>query len=128
MIEAMACGTPIIAFRSGSVPEVIDGVTGFVVEDEEQAVQAVRRLSELDRKRVRKRFEERFTAERMAAEHVSHYQSVANGGSVQDRGQRLPAPRCPQAPTNEQPITPMSENTVVKMAAGKYPAAIRAQN
>ena len=63
MIEAMACGTPVIAFRSGSVPEVIDeGVTGFVVDDEEQAVQAVKRLGELDRRRVRERFEERFTA------------------------------------------------------------------
>ena len=51
MIEAMACGTPVIAFRSGSVPEVIDeGVTGFVVDDEEQAVQAVKRLGELDRR------------------------------------------------------------------------------
>jgi glycosyltransferase involved in cell wall biosynthesis len=90
MIEAMACGTPVIAFRSGSVPEVIDdGVTGFVVDDEEQAVQAVRRLGELDRRRVRERFEERFTAGRMAADYVSHYQSVVNGGSSEDRGQRL---------------------------------------
>jgi len=86
MIEAMACGTPVIAFRSGSVPEVIDeGVTGFVVDDEEQAVQAVKRLRELDRRRVRERFEERFTAGRMAANYVSHYQSVVNGG----RRQRL---------------------------------------
>jgi len=90
MIEAMACGTPVIAFRSGSVPEVIDeGVTGFVVDDEEQAVQAVKRLRELDRRRVRERFEERFTAGRMAADYVSHYQSVANGGCAEDRRQRL---------------------------------------
>ena len=90
MIEAMACGTPVIAFRSGSVPEVIDeGVTGFVVDDEEQAVQAVKRLRELDRRRVRERFEERFTAGRMAVDYVSHYQSVVNGGSAEDRGQRL---------------------------------------
>ena len=90
MIEAMACGTAVIAFRSGSVPEVIDeGVTGFVVDDEEQAVQAVKRLRELDRRRVRERFEERFTAGRMAADYVSHYQSVVNGGSAEDRGQRL---------------------------------------
>jgi glycosyltransferase involved in cell wall biosynthesis len=92
MIEAMACGTPVIAFRSGSVPEVIDeGVTGFVVDDEEQAVQAVKRLMELDRKRVRDRFEERFTAGRMAADYVSHYQSVVNGGSAEYRRQGLPA-------------------------------------
>jgi glycosyltransferase involved in cell wall biosynthesis len=83
MIEAMACGTPVIAFRSGSVPEVIDeGVTGFVVDDEEQAVQAVKRLGELDRRGVRERFEERFTAGRMAADYVSHYQSMVNAGGV----------------------------------------------
>jgi glycosyltransferase involved in cell wall biosynthesis len=91
MIEAMACGTPVIAFRSGSVPEVIDeGVTGFVVDDEEQAVQAVKRLGELDRRRVRERFEKRFTAGRMAADYVSHYQSVVNGGSAEYRRQSLP--------------------------------------
>src|SRR5215218_4269888 len=80
MIEAMACGTPVIAFRSGSVPEVIDdGITGYVVDDEEQAVQAVKRLGELDRRRVRERFEERFTAGRMAADYIAHYQSVVHG-------------------------------------------------
>ena len=89
MIEAIACGTPVIAFRSGSVPEVIDeGVTGFVVDDEEQAVRAVKRLRELDRRRVRERFEERFTVGRMAADYVSHYQSVVNGGCAEDRRQR----------------------------------------
>src|SRR5262249_4854791 len=59
MIEAMACGTPVIAYRCGSVPEVIDeGVTGFVVDSEEQAIAAVRKLGDLDRRRVRARFEE----------------------------------------------------------------------
>ena len=92
MIEAMACGTPVIAFRSGSVPEVVDeGVTGFVVDDEGQAVQAVKRLGELDRRRVHERFEERFTADRMAEDYVSHYQSVANVGCSEIRRQRLPA-------------------------------------
>jgi glycosyltransferase involved in cell wall biosynthesis len=74
MIEAMACGTPVIAFRSGSVPEVIDdGVTGFVVNGEAEAVQAIKRLGELDRRQVRARFEQRFMAERMAAEYLRHY-------------------------------------------------------
>ena len=92
MIEAMACGTPVIAFRSGSVPEVVDeGVAGFVVDDEGQAVQAVKRLGELDRRRVRERFEERFTADRMAEDYVSHYQSVANVDCSEIRRQRLPA-------------------------------------
>jgi glycosyltransferase involved in cell wall biosynthesis len=77
MIEAMACGTPVIAFRRGSVPEVVDdGVTGFVVEGEVEAVEAVGRLGELDRRRVREGFEQRFTAERMAAEYLRHYEHV----------------------------------------------------
>jgi glycosyltransferase involved in cell wall biosynthesis len=74
MIEAMACGTPVIAYRSGSVPEVIeDGVTGFIVEDEEQAVAAVHRLGRLDRRKIRSRFEERFSAHRMAREYENQY-------------------------------------------------------
>ena len=77
MIEAMACGTPVIAFRSGSVPEVVhDGVTGFIVDGEDEAVQAIRRLRELDRRKVRAHFEQRFTAQRMAREYVSHYESL----------------------------------------------------
>src|SRR3954466_11367343 len=77
MIEAMACGTPVIAFRSGSVPEVIDnGVTGFIVEDEDDAVAAIRRLSELDRFKVRARFEERFSATRMADDYVRNYEKL----------------------------------------------------
>ena len=80
MIEAMACGTPVIAYRSGSVPEVIeDGVTGFIVDGEEDAVRAVRELPHLDRRVIRARFEERFTAVRMAKEYESRYRElVAN--------------------------------------------------
>lgn len=67
MIETMACGTPVIAYRSGSVPEVIDeGVTGFIVENEGQAAEAVASLARLNRRRLRAKFEERFTARRMA--------------------------------------------------------------
>jgi glycosyltransferase involved in cell wall biosynthesis len=74
MIEAMACGTPVIAFRRGSVPEVVEhGVTGFIVDDEEQALQAIKQLRELDRSRVRDGFERRFTARRMAEDYVRHY-------------------------------------------------------
>jgi glycosyltransferase involved in cell wall biosynthesis len=77
MIEAMACGTPVIAFRRGSVSEVIeDGVTGFIVETEDEAVEAIRRLPELDRKLVRSAFERRFTARRMAEDYVSHYKQL----------------------------------------------------
>lgn len=67
MIEAMACGTPVIAYRAGSVPEVVeDGVTGFIVDNEEQAIRAANELGRLDRRMVRARFEERFVASRMA--------------------------------------------------------------
>jgi glycosyltransferase involved in cell wall biosynthesis len=77
MIEAMACGTPVIAFRSGSVPEVIDdGVTGFIVDGVDEAVLAIKRLGELDRRKVRGRFESRFTAERMARDYVRYYESL----------------------------------------------------
>jgi len=78
MIEAMACGTPVIAFKSGSVPEVIDdGITGFVVSDEAEAIEAIGRLPELDRRQVRRHFEKRFTAKRMAQEYVSRYAALA---------------------------------------------------
>jgi glycosyltransferase involved in cell wall biosynthesis len=69
MIEAMACGTPVIAWRRGLVPEVIEeGMTGFVVESEAQAVAAIGRIHRLDRRYIRARFEQRFTARRMAEE------------------------------------------------------------
>jgi len=78
MIEAMACGTPVIAFNRGSVPEVIeDGVTGFIVEDEAGAISAVARLPTLDRGKIRESFENRFTARRMAEDYVTVYQSLA---------------------------------------------------
>jgi glycosyltransferase involved in cell wall biosynthesis len=78
MIEAMACGTPVIAFRSGSVPEVIDdGITGFVVADEAEAIAAIKRLPELDRKKVRAQFEKRFTSRRMAEEYLRCYAALA---------------------------------------------------
>jgi glycosyltransferase involved in cell wall biosynthesis len=77
MIEALACGTPVIAFRSGSVPEVIDeGITGFIVEGEDQAVQAIRRIGVLDRRKLRAVFEHRFTAKRMAEEYVRQYEAL----------------------------------------------------
>ena len=77
MIEAMACGTPVIAMRRGSVPEVIeDGVSGFIVDTEEQAIAAARRLPELDRKRVRQVFDDRFTGRRMAKDYVRIYEEL----------------------------------------------------
>lgn len=78
MIEAMACGTPVIAFRCGSVPEVVDhGVSGFVVDDIAGAVKAVHRVKSLDRRRVRAVFDSRFTVERMARDYVAVYERLA---------------------------------------------------
>ncbi len=79
MIEAMACGTPVIAFNRGSVPEVMDdGVSGFVVQTEAEAIAAVGRLGQLDRKRVRAQFERRFTARRMAEDYVDVYETLCH--------------------------------------------------
>ena len=89
MIEAMSCGTPVIAFNRGSVPEIIDdGVTGFVVEDEAGAIGAVDRLAHVSREGVRRRFEERFTAKRMALDpkpddHIAH-SALAAGKVLQN--------------------------------------------
>lgn len=79
MIEAMACGTPIIAYRRGSVPEVIDdGLTGFIVNSLEEAVQAVRRVPELNRASCRKAFEDRFSSKRMADDYLQIYERMAD--------------------------------------------------
>jgi len=77
MIEAMACGTPTIAFRCGSIPELIDhGVTGFIVESEEEAVNALKRVAHLSRARCRATFERRFTACRMAKDYLNIYDAI----------------------------------------------------
>jgi glycosyltransferase involved in cell wall biosynthesis len=78
MIEAMACGAPVIAYNRGSVPEIIDdGLTGFVVEDENGAIGAVDRLEQLSREKIRKHFEKRFTARRMAQDYLAVYRTLA---------------------------------------------------
>ncbi len=77
MIEAMACGTPVIAFNRGSVPEVVDhGLTGFIVSDESAAVAAIDNLDRLDRRQVRQQFERRFTSWRMAQDYLDVYQEL----------------------------------------------------
>jgi len=79
MIESMACGTPVIAYACGSVQEVMDdGVTGFVVNDMEQAVEATRRVRDLDRAKCREVFEKRFAASRMASDYVNVYTRLAD--------------------------------------------------
>jgi len=93
MIEAMACGTPVIAFNRGSVPEIIeDGLTGFVVEDINSAVGAVDRLGHLSREKIRQRFEQRFTARRMAQDYLGVYRSLSDAVAPHLRLVRTDAP------------------------------------
>jgi glycosyltransferase involved in cell wall biosynthesis len=79
MIEAMACGTPVLAYSGGAVPEIVEhGLTGFIVANEQEAAGAVPRLSRLSRSRIRARFEERFTARRMAEDYLKVYRELAD--------------------------------------------------
>jgi glycosyltransferase involved in cell wall biosynthesis len=92
MIEAAACGTPVLAFRSGSVPEVIEeGVTGMIVDDVDEAIRVLPRVLELPREQVREAALRRFSAERMARDYVALYRRL-----IAERGQRpAPAPAGP---------------------------------
>ncbi len=90
MIEAMACGTPVVAFQRGSVLEVIeDGKSGFVVSSVEEAIRAVARLKTLDRATVRACFESRFTVERMAKDYLEVYRNLPGVIRTLTRGRRL---------------------------------------
>jgi glycosyltransferase involved in cell wall biosynthesis len=78
LIEAMACGTPVVAFRRGSIPEIVrDGETGFIVDDAAQAVAALSRVERLDRRRCRQVFEEHYTAARMATDYLAVYRNLS---------------------------------------------------
>jgi glycosyltransferase involved in cell wall biosynthesis len=79
MIEAMACGTPTIAYRKGSVPEVLDeGMTGFIVDNLDDAVAAVQRVGSLNRRICRRVFEERFSARRMCLDYLELYKGLCD--------------------------------------------------
>ncbi|HZV21762.1 MAG TPA: glycosyltransferase, partial [Hyphomicrobiales bacterium] len=78
MIEAFACGTPVIAFEEGSVPEIVDeGITGFVVNSVDDAVRSLRHVPQMDRAKVRAVFEERFTVGRMTSDYLAIYRNLA---------------------------------------------------
>jgi glycosyltransferase involved in cell wall biosynthesis len=113
MIEAMACGTPVVAFRSGSVPEVIEeGITGFIVTSVAQAVEAVERASALDRSAIRARFEQRFTVERMAEDYLAIYRALPG---LRGKAVRLRRPRHEAA-----------FQTIAFAAAAPGPASVKA--
>jgi glycosyltransferase involved in cell wall biosynthesis len=91
MIEAMACGTPVLAFSCGSVPEIVeDGLTGAMVDTMEEAIAALPRVIALDRKKVRQRFEQRFSATRMAKDYLAVYRSLLDSWKSQDGETRKP--------------------------------------
>ncbi|MBX6376584.1 MAG: glycosyltransferase family 4 protein [Acetobacteraceae bacterium] len=93
MIEAMACGTPVLAYPRGSVPEVVDdGVTGLLVQDEAAAAAALERIGSLDRAAVRRTFEARFTARRMAEDYLGVYRGLLRAAEMAT-GKRLLAPQ-----------------------------------
>jgi glycosyltransferase involved in cell wall biosynthesis len=94
MIEAMACGTPVLAFRHGSVSEIVDqGVTGAIVDTVDEAVRMLPRVIALDRRAVRRRFEQRFSSARMASDYVALYRSLLERPSMSDRETTVPLPR-----------------------------------
>jgi glycosyltransferase involved in cell wall biosynthesis len=81
LIEAMSCGTPVLAWRNGAVPEIVeDGLTGFIVDSLEEAARRLPQLAALDRSRVRRRFETRFPAARMTQGYLALYRALARGG------------------------------------------------
>jgi Glycosyl transferases group 1 len=112
VIEAMACGTPVIAFPFGSMPELIEtGVNGALVESVDQAVAAVEALPALDRTLCRRSFEERFTTARMARDYVGVYEALAKEQGVSSGGAALPKAGIPIAVSlpvaaEERPVPP----------------------
>jgi glycosyltransferase involved in cell wall biosynthesis len=114
MIEAMACGTPVLAFRCGSVPEVLDeGVTGFVVDSVHQALKVMGPLLALDRRRVRRRFEERFTAARMTSDYLRLYEMQLG---TRER-KPLPRPVVPKSILLPAPVQRGAEQPVSMLSA-----------
>ncbi|HLW25290.1 MAG TPA: glycosyltransferase family 4 protein [Steroidobacteraceae bacterium] len=109
MIEAMACGTPVIAFDQGSVREVLEhGVTGFIVRSEAEAIEAVQRIRTLDRHRIRQEFERRFTAHHMAEHYIELYRRLREDPAVRSRSalnRRAPVLRLPVEASASRLIT-----------------------
>ena len=110
MIEAMATGTPVIAWRKGSVPKVIDeGVTGFVVNSIKGAVRAVGQISDLDRSAVRQRFEARFTASQMASKYLAVYEELLAGSKGEKIVKSAPVEKW-MSSVDDHPLQPLPVN------------------
>jgi len=118
MIEAMACGTPVVAFRRGSVPEVmVDGVTGFVVDDVPWAVEAIGQVSSLSRRRCRQVFVERFSATRMARDYLEVYRTLIEGAGHPGRCDEIPSNGC-------GPVDPIRRCRGLLGPVGGYPPSL----
>jgi glycosyltransferase involved in cell wall biosynthesis len=120
MIEAMACGTPVIAYRRGSVAEVMkDGVTGYIVESEEQAVSAIDRIDRIDRGVCRSYFEHNFSSDLMARNYVNVYQKLIiqqeNSLPGTYRLNRLKSRTMPQGTVWKQPLAAASAGVSDKL-------------
>jgi hypothetical protein len=90
----MACGTPVLAFRQGSVAEIIDqGVTGAIIDTMDEAMMILPRVIALDHRAVRRRFEQRFSSARMATDYVAVYRSLLKRPSISERETTVPMPR-----------------------------------
>ena len=107
VIEAMACGTPVIAWDRGSIPELIeDGVTGFIVRSEREAVTAVARIDELDRAVIRSTFERRFSATTMARNYLDLYRAKTRRAGVPLPPRAMDVPRHPEPRDSELDLEP----------------------
>ena len=110
MIEAMATGTPVIAWRKGSVPQVIDeGVTGFVVDSIEGAVRAVGQIGVLDRTAVRQQFEARFTSSQMATKYLAVYKELVAGSKRKKLVKSVPVEKW-MSIVDDHPLQPLQVN------------------
>jgi glycosyltransferase involved in cell wall biosynthesis len=102
-IEAMACGVPVVAYRHGAVPEIVShGQTGYVVSNQQQAIDAARRVDRIDRRRCRRHFERRFSSAAMAATYVELYRRLVETATA-------PAPFCAESPLRAQPASTQEE-------------------
>jgi glycosyltransferase involved in cell wall biosynthesis len=121
MIEAMACGTPVIANRYGSVPEVVnDGVSGFVVGSEQEALAAIQRIASVDRRGVRAEFERRFTSRRMAEDYQRLYTKL-----VHEPKTRTPRAIATNARSGELELTPQRTDGGAKLWSPQRPIRVR---
>ncbi|PNG25763.1 glycosyltransferase family 4 protein [Methylocella silvestris] len=113
MIESMSAGTPVIAWRNGSVAEVVtDGVSGVIVESIDEAVLAVEAAGDMSRSRVRAEFEKRFTVERMARDYVDAYRRLLGRGALKDYASALAAAQPVRAPLAAAPFSAGKDRAV----------------